>query len=349
MSIKYLNKDLFPSWRVATVTKFEKVLIISKKTELEFYEDKFGANVDAFMQRNNIDVASLEENHTYHYDSLNNIKSLFKQNGIKPGIIRKQSIGRRDFDEQWDLVVSVGGDGTFMDVARYIMDDTLLFGIKSSPRSIGGHYNTNFSNAEEHIKRLLTGDYFVEKRARVEGIIENGHVIKDLAVNEIAIGDKYMTGYSKLEVYLNDEKFPNGSSGLIASTYCGKTGWYDKVPLLERDPAVIKKAQDCLAEIGMGDRIINHPAAEFNPREENVVRYKTMMGGDNGQNYGYDYGIIRPGDEIKVVSKILMDGWAAFDGDKPTKPRPRCYDLFFGSVVSIRASDKPLHVVAFDE
>ena len=41
-------------------------------------------------------------------------------------------------------------DGAYVNIAaaRYVLDDTLVFGIKSSPNSVGGHYNANFSNAD---------------------------------------------------------------------------------------------------------------------------------------------------------------------------------------------------------
>lgn len=323
----------------------KKVLIVSKMTELEFNEQKYGSAVDHYYKINKVDVKSLEKNHKYHYESLENIIKCFENHDIKAGIIKKQSLNQRDFKEKWDLVLPVGGDGTFMDVGRYILDDTLVMGIKSSPNSIGGHYNTNFSNAEEHIEKVLNGEFRVEKRTRVEGIIPNASNIRDLALNEIFVGDIYNPGNPLLEIYFKGKKYTSRSSGIIVSTYRGKTGWYDHIHILERDPEIIKKAQTALSKVGLGDRKINVPDAEFKTGEENYVRYKVREAKDIPENYGYEYGILKPGQELKIVSRAIADGSVSFDGSKRSRPRHRVYDLHYGSVVKIGVSDKPLHVV----
>ncbi|MBU1201501.1 MAG: NAD(+)/NADH kinase [Nanoarchaeota archaeon] len=328
--------------------KFEKVLIVSKMTELEFYETMYGANVDSALKKYNYDVSALEKNHKYHYESLDKIIRLFELNGIKAGVIKKQSIGRMDFDEKWDLIVPVGGDGTFMDVGRYILDDTFLFGIKSSPISAGCHYNTDFSNAEEHIAKLLKGDFKIEKRARIEGVIENGDYIKDFALNEIAIGDRYFAGYSRLNIEFNGETFVTGSNGLVVSTYRGRTGWYDYINIMERDSEIVQKAKLALTTVGLGDCTVNNSLADFKMGEENLIRYKVAIGhSDHDKNYGYDFGILRQGEELIVHSRIISDGAATFDGSKPGRPRSRTYNLYFGSKIRLRMSDKPLYVVQF--
>jgi len=326
----------------------KKVLIVSKMTELEFDEFRYGAAVDQYYAKNNTDVKALEKNHKYHYESLDKVISCFMKHGVNPGLIKKQGMDRRDFREEWDLIVPVGGDGTFMDVARYILDDTLVFGIKSSPNSVGGHYNTNFSNAEENIERLLSGDYKVEKRARIEGIVKNEFRITDLALNEIFIGDKYNPGYAKLEIYVDNELFKTGSSGLVVSTFHGRTGWYDHIPVIEKDPAKIKPIKETLRKAGLNDNVrIICSDADFKESEKEVVRYKLREGKNLGQSYGYDYGILKPSQELKVVSRIFVDGCVSFDGNKPTRPRHRMYDLHLGAKVTVRISDKPLHVVGF--
>lgn len=328
---------------------FKKILIISKMTELELNEFKYGAAVDDYYKRNNINIESLEENHDYHYQSLDRIVECFEQHGIKPGMIQKQSMGRRDFKERWDLIIPVGGDGTFMDVARYVLDSTLILGIKSSPNSIGGHYHTNFSNAEEHIKRLLAGEFSVENRARVEGVIETGSTITDLALNEIFVGDKYSTGYANLEVYYNGQIYKTGSSGILIASYMGRTGWYDQVNIIERNPEKTEAVRKAVRDAGLDDDIrIICSDADFKEGEENVIRYKIRESKDAGKSYGYEYGILKPGDNLKIVSRILVDGCVAFDGNKPNKPRHRVYDTYFGSVIHARISDKPLHVVNFN-
>jgi hypothetical protein len=319
-------------------------------TELEFYETKYGAAVEHFYKETNTDVKSLEENHKYHYDSLNNVKSIFEKQGIVPATILKQSISTSDFKQGWDVIVPVGGDGTFIDTARYVLDDTLFFGIKSSPNSVGGHFNTNFSNAEENITKLLKGDFSIEKRTRIKGVINNGTKIIDYALNDIVIGDEYLSGYAKLDIYLNGEKIKSGSSGVLVSVYSGKTGWYDNIAKFESDPEKLRLARKVLSEVGFPSDInIECYNSRFKESDGDTLRYKTMMRKhDELPNWGNDYGIIAPGNDLVVVSRILADGRVFFDGSKPTKIRHRAYPINYGNEIRISASDKYLNVVKFD-
>jgi hypothetical protein len=295
----------------------KNILLVSKMTEIETNEHLYGAAVDHYYRLNNIDVKTLEENHDYHYKSLDIVVDSFKKQGIEPSVIFKNSIGQRDFLIPWDLICVVGGDGTFMDVGRYVKDATPFFGIKSSPKSIGGHYDVNFSNAKDAIDKIFQGKYIIEPQTRIEGKILNGSEITDLALNDIFVGDKYSTGYSKLDI--------NGSiiagSGIVFSSYRGQSGWYNNIPLLNKD---------------------NEEKAKFNIGEKNFIRYKVLIGANNNK---FEYGIIKPNEELVLTSKIFMDGVVAFDGNKPTRSRHRFYDMSYGAKVTIKVSDKPLYVV----
>ncbi len=300
--------------------EIKKVLIISKTTELEMGELAYGSAVEEHYRRKHIDISALEENHKYHYDSLEKVVKAFQSQGITPGVRERQNIAKSDFKQKWDLIVPVGGDGTLMDAARYLTDDTLLFGIKSSPHSVGGHYSTNFSNAEEHIRKLISGEFEIEKRARIQGIIQNEFTIEDLALNDILISDLYSSGLSAIQVYLDGRWTKVGSSGILISTYKGADGWYNNIK-------------------------VDGEGYEFGSGEENVLRYKFRdLNKKVSDEKAKDSGIIMPGEELLIISNMVADGKAIFDGNKPTKPRHRVYDFEYGNTLKIRLSDKPLYI-----
>ena len=258
--------------------KIGKVLIISKMTELEFDENKYGAAVDEYHRLMKIDVSRLEENHEYHYSCLDRIVGAFRRYGVSPGIIKKQNLGRSDFKEHWDLIVPTGGDGTFMDAARYVRDETMFFGIKSSPRSVGGHYYANFSNAEAQIRKVMEGDFSVELRTRIEGSVHNEIPVTDLALNDLYIGDRYIVGYSRLEVRLRDEAFEVGGNGIVFSTYHGRTGWYDNIPIPERNPQLAAAFGEFLAQRGLNQEVrLANSRCDFTPEEAGDIKYKLLM------------------------------------------------------------------------
>lgn len=327
----------------------KNILVVSKMTEIEFEEMRYGDAVEQFYKSKKKDFEMAQMEHELHYQGLDKILNAFVKNGLSPGIIKKQAIGKSDFKKKWDLIVPVGGDGTFMDVARYVTDDTPIFGIKSSPTSFGGHYNTNFQNAEENIKKIVQGDCFIKHRTRVKGEVKNEFTIIDHAMNEIYIGDYAATGFSYLDIYLNGQKFETGGSGLVASTYRGRTGWYDNIFIPEMNPEKLiryKRAheKECLPNIPIACR-----DSMFKDGEEEVIRYKIREPGKMvSENPGYTYGVLQPGDEMKVVSWVLIDGAASFDGNKKHMIRPRSYNLEYGNEVIISASNKPLSIIAFE-
>lgn len=327
----------------------EKILIVSKMTELEFEEMRYGDAVEQLYKSRKKDFKKAQEEHELHYEGLEQVMKAFTNNGLSPGLIKKQAIGKSDFKDKWDLIVPVGGDGTFMDSARYIMDDTPIFGIKSGPTSVGGHYNTNFTNAEENIKKILDGDYSIKKRTRVKGKIKNEFNLTDHAMNEIYIGDYAAAGFAYVDVYLNGKKFETGGSGIVASTYKGKTGWFDNIFVPEMNPKKVQEYKEAHIAKGLKNVPVACWDSMFQEGEENIIRYKIREPGKMiNENYGYTHGILRPGEEIRVVSWVLIDGTASFDGNKKHMIRPRSYNLEYGNEVVISVSDKPLSVVEFE-
>ncbi len=326
--------------------RFKKVLIISKMTELEFDENKYGAAVDEYHKLQNTNVKKLERNHEYHYRSLETIVHTFQENGITPGIIKKQNLGRSDFKEAWDMIVPTGGDGTFMDAARYVRDETLFFGIKSTPKSVGGHYDTNFGNAVEHIHHVLRGDFSVERRTRIEGVVRSDITITDLALNDLYVGDRYIVGYSRLEIHLNGGVVKANGNGVVFSTFHGRTGWYDNIPVFEKDPGINRRVREALQSRGLsGDVSFHAGQCDFSPEEHGIIKYKILMRDRKGNPASPDYGTIHPGETCTVISKVPSNGCVSFDGNKTSRPRHRMYDLFNGKSVTVRVADAPLLVV----
>jgi NAD kinase len=332
---------------------FKRVLVVSKMTNMEFYEQRWGHFTREICEEYNIDYDKERQEHLFHHTTLDQLLKMLEKQGIRPGQVNgKGSLSSFDFENPWDLVIPVGGDGTFLDTSRYILDDTLVFGVKSSPGSIGGHYNTDYSSMERHLDALLDGSFAVEERVRVVGTMQNRHRIQDIALNEIFIGDKYNPGYSKI-VIGNISKIGQeheqyyGCSGLVVSTFRGKTGWFDSIKIMEKDSTVIQQYQDAHRLAGLTPRDTLIPEAEFQPDDQRLIRYKIREYSNRGEQKGTEFGILLPGEKILVTSNMLVDGCASFDGSKQDRPRSRMYDLHLGATITIQVSEHPLYVVTF--
>ncbi len=126
-----------------------------------------------------------------------------------------------------DLVIAVGGDGTFLAATRAIVEDNVpLIGINLG--RLG--FLVDISPEQIHCKlnNILSGHYFEEKRYLLHAKIIRDHQVihEEFAVNEVVI-HRWITP-SMIEivthidgVYLNSQR----SDGLIISTPTGSTAY----------------------------------------------------------------------------------------------------------------------------
>ncbi|MFU8789671.1 MAG: NAD(+) kinase [Methylobacter sp.] len=126
-----------------------------------------------------------------------------------------------------DLVIAVGGDGTFLAAARAIVAyDIPLIGINLG--RLGFLVDISPDELSDKLLRILQGHYWQEKRHLLRTkIIRNGQVIhEETAVNEVVI-HRWVTPsmieiITKIDnVFLNSQR----SDGLIVSTPTGSTAY----------------------------------------------------------------------------------------------------------------------------
>lgn len=126
-----------------------------------------------------------------------------------------------------DLVIAVGGDGTFLSAARAIVEYNIpLIGINLG--RLGFLVDISPNELPDTLHRILQGHYTEEKRYLLRTkIIRNGQIIhEETAVNEVAI-HRWVTPsmieiITKIDnVFLNSQR----SDGLIISTPTGSTAY----------------------------------------------------------------------------------------------------------------------------
>lgn len=150
---------------------------------------------------------------------------------------------RQDILEGTDAIISLGGDGTFLKVARTTYEKELpILGINLG--TLGFLTEVDKDKIEEAVECLFTGKYTIEKRMMLEAeITRNGEVIgSDLALNDIVISRGALSRILHLKTYINDafvDNFPG--DGLIISTPTGSTAYSLSAggPIVEPDLDII--------------------------------------------------------------------------------------------------------------
>ncbi|MBU0980491.1 MAG: NAD(+)/NADH kinase [Nanoarchaeota archaeon] len=138
-------------------------------------------------------------------------------------VLERQHLSRKHFDGA-DLVVTVGGDGTFLRTSHFVKDEPVL-GINSDISSKEGYFTrADHGNYRQCLTRALDGKYRVNKLLRLQVLI-NSRPVPDLALNEVYIG--YTCRYHTLnfELMVRKRKERQRATGIFVGTPAGSTAW----------------------------------------------------------------------------------------------------------------------------
>ncbi|MFK7001874.1 NAD kinase [Flavobacterium oreochromis] len=133
-----------------------------------------------------------------------------------------------DLDISYDMVLSVGGDGTFLRAATFVRDSGIpILGINAG--RLGFLANVQQENIEKFLALVLEKKYTVSERTLLSvSCSPSLSSLEDInfAMNEITISRKDTTSMITIETYLNDEYLTSyWADGLIISTPTGSTGY----------------------------------------------------------------------------------------------------------------------------
>jgi NAD+ kinase len=130
-----------------------------------------------------------------------------------------------DFDNSCDLMVSIGGDGTFLESIPYVIPGQIpIIGINSG--RLGFLANISKENITHAFQAIIDGDYCFEYRSLLcFKEPENLFGEMNFALNDITI-HKSNSSLITIDTYINDE-FLNTywTDGLIISTPTGSTAY----------------------------------------------------------------------------------------------------------------------------
>jgi len=134
----------------------------------------------------------------------------------------------KDLDNSYDLLISIGGDGTMLRAITFVRDLSIpIVGINTG--RLGFLATIKKDAIEKAIDNILKGDYRISERSLLSITTEPEN--KDLldfnvALNEIAVSRKNTTSMITVETSLNNEYLTSyWADGLIIATPTGSTGY----------------------------------------------------------------------------------------------------------------------------
>ena len=133
-----------------------------------------------------------------------------------------------DLDNSFEVMLTVGGDGTFLRAVTFVRDLNIpILGINIG--RLGFLATVQKENISDAINLLITKQYKIEERSLLAvSISQKNSDLTDInfALNEISVSRRNSTSMINVQTYLDDEYLTSyWADGLIVSTPTGSTGY----------------------------------------------------------------------------------------------------------------------------
>lgn len=240
--------------------------------------------------------------------SLEIVKKSLKEYKINYKLANRDQLNKNQFKNK-DLVIAVGGDGTFLRAAQFT-DKQMLFGVNSDVKNKEGFFmKSDKSNFEKKLKNIINNKFKIKKLPRLEAYVNNKR-IEALALNEFFVGPRKSYHAAKYIIQVDGMKERHKSSGILITTPTGSCAW----------------AKSCRNKV----LPLNSKGYQFVVREP----YE----GKIFKNYKLKYGALSRSQKITIISEML-------DGILIADSVGKEYKLKYGSKAIVKLSNKNINAI----
>ncbi len=237
------------------------------------------------------------------------ISDYLKAQGVDVSIALRNVQGRDDDcvrTEDTDAIIVLGGDGTFLQVARECADkDVPLLGVNLG--ALGFLAETSPEDVERALDRLISGEYDISRRMMLEAVIVKGtsgtsqNINISPALNDITITRCGSLQIMRFSVYVNGKLLCDlNADGVIVSTPTGSTGYNMSAggPIVEPEASLILLTPICAHTLNSRSIVLSaDDRVEIvigAGRENSVIEVEASADGS-------DKVLMSTGDRIRVV------------------------------------------------
>ena len=284
-----------------------RALVVYKKSHYELYESRTG--IRTLREQAHPFVRSMMSSHEANQRTLAAVHRAFEATGVLYDCIYR---GELRSAEGYDLLCSVGGDGTFLEVARHSVTTPVL-GINSDPqRSIALFCAADQKTVQNRLQSALAGQLHEVRLARIQATV-NGEPLGYYALNDLLFCHANPAAMTAYTLRLGDAKEAQKSSGVWFASAAGST-------------AAIRSAG--------GRRMpLRSRRLQYLVREPYVA---------DGLRYRLGKGMVAPDAQVELTSKTRQ-GRLYIDGSHRHVP------CGLGSVLQVSTAAPPLRVLGLDD
>lgn len=282
------------------------VLVVSKKSAWEQHVVSRGRGIDPATRR------TLLEAHRDNERALSVVRRALDTSGVPYRTTGRAELqpGRRPNGEP-DLVISVGGDGTFLEASHLVKRGRLL-GVNSSPAHSVGFFCAADAKSFPAVLERALADRLPETRLQRLEVRVGKKLLPMPVLNDVLITHANPGATSRYMIEIGDRRETHRSSGIWIATAAGST-------------AGIRAAGGALLPI-RSDRF------------QYAVRELYVPPGVPERTFRLRKGLVRGDTELRIVGR-MVNGLLFVDG-----PRHKV-SLRLGEVIRIRISPVPLRAL----
>lgn len=276
---------------------FRSVLVVSKKSFLMEVQERNDEAMLELVRKKHKSVARVVKSHGEHVATLAAVTAELERLGITYKSVTRDLMAAELATGKWELVITVGGDGSVLDASHHVTDIPVL-GVNSASTS-HGHFCLARANSFPEVFAKIQGRKLTPlKLLRLEVEID-GKVLPELALNEVLVVDATIGDPTRTILTIDNIEEELKSDGLFIGTACGSTGWMKSygatvVPIQDRKIQFLHRGL-----IEMPGQLFRL-ASGFHCVEGDIVAVSQMTNGlvhVDGKHHVYSF---RRGSELRI-------------------------------------------------
>lgn len=195
-----------------------KVALIYKKSVWELFSNSKDSNVSSYISGRTEAKEAFQKSHQTQKDTIQTVKNTLIASGVEIEMVYRSGISEPIISSV-DLVITVGGDGTFLEASHYITDNTPILGVNSDPvRSVGFFCSCTGDNFEDLFDKF--NNVPRTNLSRISMKID-GSSVGPPALNDLLFANPNPAATTRYEI--DGGTYRN--SGILISTAAGSTAW----------------------------------------------------------------------------------------------------------------------------
>jgi NAD+ kinase len=281
-----------------------KVLVIYKKSTYQRYVGRAQKRLEELIEHHDISVEGLLREHEIHQETLKRAKRALRELGAR-AILRYRPEPMPE-EGSWDLIVTLGGDGTLLWASHLADSSTPMLAINSAPDTSVGYFCAGDGhNVDEVLAEALAGRLRSSKLSRMR--VEVGdRVISTRVLNDALYCHESPAATSRYILEHEGRQERQMSSGVWVGPAAGST-------------AALHSAGGKVLAIGS-------QKLQFVVREP----YRGV-----GNRYELIKGMVAPGEDLQITSRMTK-GRIFLDGTQ------KVHAVGIGDRIRMSLSDEPL-------